>query len=100
MFKWQFVQDSRVYITESVLVTKKEELPRTFIYHSHHFQPLAPFSSSNFASFSLLANYSSFKLTSKKAIKACKYLTSIQNLLDASFDLSHIAQTVEFLLDD
>ncbi len=103
MFEWQFVRDNGAYATESGLVTKKGELPRTFIYHSYHFQPPAPFFSSNFASFPLLADYSSFKLTSEKAIKAvedCKYLTSTQNLPDASFDLSHTAQTVEFSPDD
>ena len=44
------------------------------------------------ASFSLLADYSSVKLTSEKTIKAIenyKYLTSTQNLPKVSFNFSH-----------
>ena len=52
------------------------------------------------ASFSLLADISSIKLTSQKAfqgIKDQKYLNSTQNLPEASFDPFRIIQTVDFL---
>lgn len=103
IFKSQFVWDDGVYATELGLVTKKKEPSRTFIYHSRHFQPPTPFFNSNFASFLLLADYSSFKLTNEKTIKVVKdrkYFIFIQNLPDISFDLSHTAQIVEFLPND
>ena len=53
------------------------------------------------ASFPLLADISSVKLTSQKAFKVVedqKYLTSIQNLPEASFNLFHTIQTIDFLL--
>ena len=52
------------------------------------------------ASFPLLANISSVKLTSQKVFKVVedqKYLTSTQNLSEASFDPFHTIQTVDFL---
>ncbi len=55
---------------------------------------------STLASFLLLANYSFVKLTSEKAIKVvedCKYLIYLQNLLDASFNLSYAIQIAIFL---
>ena len=58
------------------------------------------------ASFSSLADYSSIKLTSEKAVKSAKimtkdrkYLTSTQNLSEASFDFSRSAQKVKFTAD-
>ena len=101
MFKWQFVYDGGAYAIEPSLVTKKGELPRTFIYLFHHFQTSTPFFSLNFASFLLLADYSSIKLTNVKAIKViedCKYLTFTQSLPDASFDLFCTTQTVENII--
>ena len=59
--------------------------------------------SSTLASFPLLADCSSVKLTSEKAIKAaedCKYLTYPQNLPDASFNLSRAAQTAKISPDN
>lgn len=59
--------------------------------------------SSTLANFPLLGDFPSVKLTSENAIKEvedCKYLTSTQNLPEASFDFSHIAQTVEFFPDN
>ena len=55
------------------------------------------------ASFSLLTNISSVKLTSQKVFKGVedqKYLTSTQNLPEASFDLFRTIQTVDFLPAD
>ena len=58
------------------------------------------------ASFSLLANYLSIKFTSKRAIKLAnimtkdyKYLTSIQNLPEGSFNFFYSAQKVKFIID-
>ncbi len=59
--------------------------------------------SSTLASISLLADYPSVKLTSENVIKAAedrKYLTSTQNLPEASFDLSRLVQTVKFSPDN
>ena len=59
--------------------------------------------SSTLASFPSLADYSSVKLTSEKAIKAAedhKYFTFTQNLPEASFNLSRAAQTVKFSPDN
>ena len=63
-------------------------------------------SHSALASFSSLADYSSIKLTSEKAVKSAKimtkdrkYLTSTQNLSEASFDFSRSAQKVKFTAD-
>lgn len=55
------------------------------------------------ASFSLLADYLSVKLTSKEAVKAvkgCNYLTYIKTLPKASFNLFHATQTAKLLLDN
>lgn len=94
-----FACDSRAYAIELGPVIKKGELPRTFLYPlSHLSQPLSLFFSLTIfecalisglqlsltlASFSLLADYLSLKLTDEKSIKAakdCKYLTFTQNL--------------------
>lgn len=59
--------------------------------------------SSTLASFLLLADCSSIKLTNEKAIKViedCKYLIYLQNLPDASFNLSRAIQIVKFLLNN
>ncbi len=110
------------YVAESGLVTKKEKPPRTSLHLiSRPLQASSLLSltlseyttmskwqySSALASFPLLADYSSIKLTSDKAIKTaktitkyCKYLTSTQNLSKVSLDLSRIAQTVNFLPDN
>ncbi len=59
--------------------------------------------SSTLASFPLLADYPSVKLTSENVIKAAedrKYLTSTQHLPEASFDLSRLVQTVKFSPDN
>lgn len=56
--------------------------------------------SSTLASFPLWADYPSIKLTSENVIKTaedCKYFTSTHNLPKASFDLSRLVQTVQFL---
>ena len=103
IFEWQFVWNGGAYATEPGLVTKKGEPLRTFIYLSYRFQPPALFFSLNFASFPLLAEYSSVKLNNEKAIKViedCKYLISIQNLPDAPFDLFRTAPIVEYWPDD
>ena len=62
--------------------------------------------SSTLASFPLLADYSSIKLTSEEAIKEtkimtkdCGNLTPTQHLPEASFDLSCTAQKVKFTAD-
>lgn len=95
--------DNGAYAIESGLVTKKRKLPKTFIHYSHHFQPLAPFFSSNFASFPLLADYSLVKLTSKETIKVAKdykYLISTKTLSKASFNLFYATQIVKLLPDN
>lgn len=96
--------DSNIYIAELGLVTKKKELPKTFLYlfsylfslsslffslmlfkmHLKFFECLAilkcatifeeQFSISNLANFLLLADYPSVKLTNKKAIKKTKII--------------------------
>ena len=112
---------------ELCLVTKKRESPRTSLYLlSQALQSPSPFLSltlskmcpaifesmmSNcaamskwqfsltLASFSLLADNSSVKLTIEKVIKAVEdynYLTFSQNLLEVSFNLSCDAQIVKF----
>ena len=55
------------------------------------------------ASFPLLADYPSVKMTSENIIKKtkdCKYFTFTQNLPDISFDLSCFIQIVQFLPDN
>ena len=131
-----FACNSGTYVAEPGLVIKKREPPRTFWHLLSRFSSLLSllcsltlskmrqaiseylakskcaimsdwqFSHSALVSFSLLANYSSIKLTSKKAVqsakimtKDCKYLTSTQNLPEASFDFSCSAQKVKFTAD-
>lgn len=102
--------------TKLSLAIKMRKLPRTALYlFSYIFKPssfilymsyfkyilifqYATISKqkliSTLTSFFLLADYLSDKLTSQKAVKRiedCKYFTSIQNLPDASFDLSFTA---------
>lgn len=105
-----FTCDGKAYAIEPGLVTKKRELPRTSLYHLFHLlqSPSPLFSltifkytlisrwqlSTTLTTFFLLANYLLFKLASEKSIKAvknCKYLSSIQNLPETSLDLSYIA---------
>lgn len=53
--------------------------------------------------FSLLADYLSVELTSKKIIKVAKnrkYFTSIQSLLEISFNFSHAIWIAKLLLDN
>ena len=95
------------------LVAKQGKTPKVVLYlHSHPLQPPSSLLSSTLSECavmftwqfslnlaSLLADYLSVKLTSQKAVKAVenrKYLTSTQNLPDASFDLSCVAQTAKF----
>lgn len=105
--------------TQPSLVFKKRKLSRTFIYlFSFLFKFPSLFLSQKLfkhpaifkwqfnltlADFFLLADYSSMKLTSEKVVKSAKimtkdykYLTSIQNLLEMSFNLFCTIQKVKF----
>lgn len=78
-----FTHNNSVCISKPGQVTKKRELLRIIIYHSHFFQTLSLFFSLILASLPLLANYSSIKLDIK-----------------VSFSLFYTTLTIKFLSDN
>lgn len=98
------------YAAEPSLVIKKGKSPRTSLYILFH-QPLSLFLSSMLseicsAIFEYLAmpQYASlmfrWQFSSIFAVENRKYFTSTKNLPDASFNLSCVAQTAQFLPDN